>query len=172
MENSTEQDDFEDDAVQDDDKSVKDEERCKDKTKTTDEPVKRKVEVVNLRSLLDRKKKKQSSDNKFCVQSTKLEEANTHILRIQASLDKARNKVLSNDISRQKNEGLQGIKNKVLRAMPMAVPEINTLKGISKRVIREKILEEKEESEDNVEGNHVFVIIFSIKQYVSKPLKT
>ena len=70
---------------------------AKGKPKSVDAPIKRKVDIFDLKTLLELKKKQLNPDNEYCVKGTKVVEAKIQILRIQG--------ISENNMNVDNNEG-------------------------------------------------------------------
>ena len=124
---------------------------AKGKPKSVDAPIKRKVDIFDLKTLLELKKKQLNPDNEYCVKGTKVVEAKIQILRIQGISENHQ------DFNVDNKEG--GSIPKLKRAA-LKVMRVNARNKATKRISECSMLSERaldksgmKEHECAVEGN-------------------
>ena len=115
---------------------------------SVDIPIKRKVDIFDLKTLLELKKKQLNPDNEYCVKGTKVVEAKIQILRIQG--------ISENNINVDNNEGGSIPK---LKIAALKVMRVNARNKAIKRISECSMLSEnasdkgtKNEHESAIEG--------------------
>ena len=115
---------------------------------SVDIPIKRKVDIFDLKTLLELKKKQLNPDNEYCVKGTKVVEAKIQILRIQG--------ISENNINVDDNEGGSIPK---LKIAALKVMRVNARNKAIKRISECSMLSEntsdkgaKNEHECAIEG--------------------
>ena len=132
------------------------------KPTSVDIPIKRKVDIFDLKTLLELKKKELNPDNEYCVKGTKVVEAKIQILRIQGISEN------SHDMNVDSKEAGSIPKLKIAAFKVMRVNARNkAIKRISEySMLSEKVSDKgtKKEHECAVEGIRYHIIICSNTQ--------
>ena len=119
-----------------------------------EEPIKRKVEVIDLKSLLDLKRKQLNPENEFYVKNTKIVEAKLQLLRIQEFAEDKRNNSSSYVFNVDNQKDIPKLKKVIFRVL-----RLNARHKATKRIsecssFRERTKDEngKGGKEEDVEG--------------------
>ena len=118
------------------------------KIKSVEEPIKRKVEVIDLKALLDLKRKQLNPENEFYVKNTKMVEAKIQLLRIQEFAEDKRNNSSSYVFNVDNQNDIPKLKKVIFKVM-----RVNARDKATKRISECSSFRERTKDENGKGGN-------------------